>query len=134
MLADSKQITLKSIIATLEKQREQVESLTLETKSYNKKLAPPEVLNSLQRFGGQDFTKPEEHIQERVFAFKGGKRYLRMFDTSVTKSDDGKKTVARRVTYNSERASDGVRVWERRVDLKRGPAQVFVLPVNPGQD
>ena len=127
-------LNLQTIIATLEKQREQVKSLTIETKNYSAKLVPPQVLNSLQRFRGRDFTNQEEQLQEYVFAYKGGQRYLRTFITIMKKSDDDKTTVARRVTYNSEKASDGKRVWERRVDLKRGPAQVFMLPVKPGEE
>jgi len=104
------QLTLKTIIATMEKQREQVESLTIETKGYNARLVASKVLSSLQRFRGMDFSNEQKQVQEHVFSYKGGKRYLRIFNTVKKKSDDGKTTDTRRVTYNSERASDGVRV------------------------
>lgn len=135
--ADS--ITLKTIIATLEKQRNQVKSLTIETKANSARLAPVEVLSSLRRFGGWNFSKQEqdqdqmENVSENVFAYKGGKRYLRIYNAMVKKSDDGKIIGVHRVIYNSQRASDGKHVWERRVNLEQGPAQVWELPEEPGQ-
>ena len=134
---ETDRITLKAIIATLEKQREQVKSLTIETRSYGKTLVEPKVLRSWKRFGGPKVTNQQAEYtsfqQEDVFAYKGGMRYLRMFQTAEEKPDDDEATGARQVIYNSERASDGKRVWERRVNLKLGPAQVFVLSVKPGQ-
>jgi hypothetical protein len=82
-----------------------VDSLAIETKSYNEVLVAPKVLSSWQRFRGRDFNK-DQGQQEHEFAYKEGQRYLRMFNTTGDPA-----TGTRRVTYNSERGSDGMRVW-----------------------
>ena len=119
--------SLDEIVTTLEKQREQVKSLYVETKSYWTPLVKPNVLRSWPKFSGTDFTFQEEYH----FAFKGGKRYLRAMHTTEMQADEGKESGARHVKFNDERAEDGKMIWERRVDLKLGPAQVFVHPYDP---
>ena len=119
--------SLDQIITTLEKQREQVKSLYIETKSYWTPLVSPSVLLSWPRFSGTDFTwQDEEH-----FAFKGGKRYMRFIQTTEMKPGEEKESGARHVTSNLEQAVDGKICWERRVDLKLGPAKVSLHPYDP---
>ncbi len=122
------QPSLNRIITALEKKREQVKSLSLETKSYCTTFVAPEILHSWSRFRAADFS----YEGESYFAYKGGLRYLHILHTRLRSSGDDRETGDRHVTYNGEKGSDGVRGWERRVDVNRGPAQVFVHSVRPG--
>jgi putative intracellular protease/amidase len=96
-----------------------VQSLSLETKSYCTTFVGPELLHSWQRFAGSDFG----YQREERFAYKEGKRYLRTLRSTDAAHDR---------LFNDENTCDGKKVWERRVDLEIGPAQFFVLAVEPG--
>ncbi len=122
--------SLDTIITTLEKQREQVKSLDIETKSYCTTHVAPHVLQTWRSFSGTDFTFQDEYH----FAYKGGKRYLQTIQTTRKRPGGEKGLGTRRVLYHDkyERGDNGKQTWERRVTLERGPAHVFVNPHDPG--
>jgi len=127
---DTSGISIKTIVATLESQREQVHSLSIETKFYSETYVAPGVLRSWKRFGGSG--QPDSTYQhEAEFAYMKGKYYWRNISTTRQTPGDNKQLGVRRETSNRENASDGVRVWERRVNFLRDQTDVFVWPVTP---
>ncbi|QDU82741.1 ECF RNA polymerase sigma factor SigW [Polystyrenella longa] len=121
---------LQTIITALEKQREQVQSLSIETKSYGEFFVDPKVLGSWKRFASPGLPDPTYEF-EKTFAYAVGKYYWRQVSSTKRTSSENDQLGARRETSNIERGWDGMRLWSRLVNFQNGQTVLNIWPSEP---
>jgi len=126
-------LVLNKIISTLENQRAQVKSLSVETKSYTTHSIDPKVFRTWKRFQGfvADKNQREDvlYVNENVFAYKDDKYYRRNTNSTLKTTGNDQRLSAGRITYYHERATNAVSLWERRLNPVRDQIDLYVWPL-----